>query len=141
MESSIRKRHRVIIDKDTGIKLTLKYLKPIPRPNMVELYHVNMGAVDQHNRKRQGDLAIHTHRPTRTWWHRVFSTFYGIMITDTYFMYSYSMKAIKEENKIMIYIKFCDKLACQLIHFKKPISGMNEANVLMVIPTMHQVFI
>ncbi len=108
---------------------------------MVELYHVNMGAVDQHNRKRQGDLAFHTHWPTRTWWHRVFSTFYGIMITDAYFMYRYSMKAIEEENKIMSYIKFCDILACQLIHFKKPISGMNEANDLMVIPTLNQVFI
>jgi len=98
-----------------------------------------MGAVDGANRKRQGDLAFHKHWPTRTWWHRLFSTFYGIMITDAYYMYKYSVKDIEEDYNIISYLRFCDILSCQLIHFKKPVTGMNEANDQIVVPTIYQV--
>jgi len=88
---------------------------------------------------RQGVLSFHTHWPTRKWWHRLFSTLLGIMITDAYYMYRYDVKDFAAEDNIMTYIKFVDTLACQLIHLKRPVNGMNDANNQMVIPAVYQV--
>jgi len=98
-----------------------------------------MGIIDQHNRRRQGDLAFHKHWPTKNWWHRLFSTLYGIIITDAYLMYKYSVKDFEEEKDIMSILRFCDLLACQLIHSKKSVNGMNDANNQICIPTKYEV--
>ncbi len=108
---------------------------------MVEMYHENMGKVDQNNAKRQGEIAFHTHWPTKTWWHRVFSTIFGIMITDAYYMYQYTVKDQSDEESNLSFLRFCDILSCQMIHFKKHINGMNMANDRVIIPKMYQVFI
>lgn len=115
------------------------YNKVISRPKMVEQYFENFGSVDHNDRKRQGDLAFHMHWSTRTWWHRLFSTLYGVMITDAYYMYKYENKDLLEAKEILPFMKFCDVLACQMIHYKKPITGMAERNDLIVCPVVYQV--
>ncbi len=39
----------------------------------------------------------------------------------------------------MTYMKFCDKLAGQLIHYKKPISGMAQGNDQIEVPKVYEV--
>ncbi len=53
------------MDEITNQHKTLKYTKSIELYHMVQIYHDNMGIIDQHNRKRQRDLAFHHHWPTR----------------------------------------------------------------------------
>jgi len=106
---------------------------------MIEQYFENFGTIDHNDRKRQGDLAFHLNWPTRTWWHRLFSTIYGVIITDAYYMYKFENKDYLEANEKLPFIKFCDKLACEMIHYKKPITGMAERNSLIVCPVVYQV--
>ncbi len=61
------------------------------------------------------------------------------MITDAYYMYKYTVNQYEEEKNIMTYIRIVDILSCQLIHFKRPINGMNDANNEIIVPAVYQV--
>ncbi len=106
---------------------------------MVEQYFQNFGSIDHNDRKRQGDLAFHLHWATKTWWYRFFSTIYGVMITDAYYMYMFEVKEYLEEKDNVTYMKFCDKPAGQQIHYMKPISCMAQGNDQVEVPKVYEV--
>ncbi len=62
------------------------------------------------------------------------------MIIDAFYMYKFEVKEYLEEKDIMTYMKFCDKLAGQLIHYKKPISGMAQGNDQVEVPKVYEVW-
>ncbi len=105
---SIRKRHKIIVNEETGEPETLRYTKSIIRPKVIQQYFEYFSALDNNNQLRQGTLAFHLHWPTRKWWHRLFSTILGVIITDAYYMYTYTVSQYEEETNIMTYIRFVD---------------------------------
>ena len=54
------------------------------RPHVVETYNTASGAVDYHNRVRQGDLALEKKWVTAKWEFRLFTTVIGICVTDAF---------------------------------------------------------
>ena len=77
--------------------------------------------IDIHDHYRQGIIAFHLHWQTRTWWHRLFSSIYGIIITDAYFLYKLEFKQAfnglnVDDHPNLIKIKdFCLNLSKMMI--------------------------
>jgi hypothetical protein len=63
-------------------------------PSCVQEYFEAFPIIDIHDHYRQGSLALETSWRTKNWWHRVFATIFGIIVTDAYFCYKYD----REEN-------------------------------------------
>ena len=75
----------------------------VPRPSVVAEYALNMGKVDQHNRYRQGSMALHKTWKTNTWQHRMLNELFALTAVDAFMISSRFMpkwKAVEvEENK------------------------------------------
>ena len=55
-----------------------------PRPVIAEIYQESAGVIDYHNRVRQGQLALEKKWITTRWDFRIFTTIFGICVTDTF---------------------------------------------------------
>lgn len=138
---SIRERHRIV--EVNGEKVTEKYQIEIPRPQVVELYYSNFSVIDIHDHFRQGSLAMEDYWKTKIWWHRIFSTIFGIIITDCYKALCYENNQNNNNNEEITH-KFadcCNELCFQLIHNNEDIINTrnNEPNN-ENIPQINQVF-
>jgi hypothetical protein len=114
---SRRPRHkRVIID---GMYETELNYKEVQRPQMVEEFYSCFSAVDIHDHYRQGCLEMEREWKTHKWYHRIFTTVFGICIVDSFFGYRYEKNLNRTEN-IDNFSTFLGRLAFQLInnHFK-----------------------
>jgi hypothetical protein len=69
--------------------------------------------VDIHDHLRQGSLRLKISWLTKTWWHRLFSTVFGIIVTDCFFAHKLLMS--RAHQPVMTFPDFVDKLAYQLI--------------------------
>jgi len=111
---SLRPRSKI----ENGV--TKRYNVSVPRPLAIQEMFDSFSAIDDHDHLRQGSLAFHNHWPTKTWWHRLFSTLLGIIITDAFQLYRLDNPPetqIRGGKPIMQFHKFCDKLALELIRY------------------------
>ena len=58
--------------------------REINRPSLISGYFKDADVVDNHNKSRQGDLALEEHWRTANCWFRLITTFFGITVTDTW---------------------------------------------------------
>ena len=59
----------------------------IPRPDVISKYYLHSNQIDKHNHARQGVLAIEKNVVTTCGYFRLFSTYLGITVTDTWKLY------------------------------------------------------
>jgi hypothetical protein len=88
------------------------------RPKVVEQLFSGFSAIDVHDHYRQGSLAFETHWQTRTWWHRVFGSLLGMIMTDAFLLYrkQHTLYSPPEmDAKCEDYRTFLGRLAHQLI--------------------------
>lgn len=92
-------------------------MRSTPRPTVLNQLFKHFGKIDLHDRYRQGKLQLEVEWETRKWWHRIFSTMLGIIVTDCYLAYQYEYNTYHEEepNKQLTYIEFLGELAYCLI--------------------------
>lgn len=74
---------------NNGRKTIIKKECQVPRPQVVQVYFNGFSAIDIHDHYRQGSLAIESGWLTKTWWHRIYSTIFGMILTDAFFAYVY----------------------------------------------------
>ena len=55
----------------------------------IEQFYRHFGAVDQHDHLRQGSLEVEHLWCTKTWWHRLFGSILGMIVTDAYLAYKF----------------------------------------------------
>jgi hypothetical protein len=70
-----------------GRRQVRKHEVQVAKPRVVEEYFDGFSAVDIHDHYRQGSLAMEESWCTKTWWHRLFSSLFGMIVTDAYFAY------------------------------------------------------
>lgn len=87
--------------------------KEIPCPSNVSDMIAGFGAIDQHNKLRQGLLRMEYQKKTIHWWKRLATTIDGMNCTDAYKMMCYDMHRRGDDPPD--FLSFCDKLAHQLI--------------------------
>lgn len=95
-----------------------RYTLEIPRPQAIEMFYSCFSNIDVHDHYRQGSLAFERSWSTKTWWHRLFMTMFGMICTDAYFGYrlEYNNRNNDDEGSMLTYKKFLYRLAYQLIH-------------------------
>jgi hypothetical protein len=117
-------RHcRRVVETDWG-RENDQYELAIPRPQLIEMFYSCFSNIDVHDHYRQGSLAMETHWTTRTWWHRLDATLFGMIATDAFLGYrlEYGHRNQGSFAGMQTYKKFLHKLAYQLIF------GANEPN-------------
>ncbi len=63
--------------------------KTIDRPDVISRYFQAAGLIDQHNHNRQGTLQLEDKWVTQCGYYRIFTTFVGIVATDSWLSYRY----------------------------------------------------
>ena len=106
-----RKALRPVPDSDEHDIVT--ELKEIPCPCNVSDMIAGFGAIDQHNKLRQGLLRMEYQKKTIHWWKRLATTIDGMNVTDAFKMMSYDLHRRGEDAPD--FLSFCDRLAHQLI--------------------------
>jgi hypothetical protein len=84
----------------------------IPRPQAIEMFISCFSNIDVHDHYRQGSLALEKNWNTKTWWHRLCATLFGMVCTDAFLAYR-----LETRNRQMVgEVGLHHKLAYQLIH-------------------------
>lgn len=106
-----RERHNVVsVGGQERTEITKKTIK---QPQMIEMFFEYFSCIDIHDHLRQGSLKMEESWKTKTWWHRIFATVYGVIITDCYYAYKYYQT--KHHMAVVPYIEFVDTLCYELI--------------------------
>lgn len=117
-DPSVRHRRR-IVETEYGHEND-RYDLAIPRPQAVEMFYSCFSNIDVHDHYRQGSLAFERTWSTKTWWHRLFMTLFGMICTDAYFAYrlEWTNRNYGDRTGILTYKEFLYRLAYQLIHME-----------------------
>lgn len=117
-DPSIRHRRR-IVEVEYGHEND-RYDIAIPRPQAIEMFYSCFSNIDVHDHYRQGSLAFERTWSTKTWWHRLFMTIFGMICTDSYFAYRLEWKNRNYGDMagMLIYKEFLHRLAYQLINME-----------------------
>ena len=110
-EPSIRQRHKKKVENNEYV--TRVWHKFVKRPKMVEEFFSCFSNVDIHDHYRQGSLEMERNWVTKKWYHRIFTTIFGICVVDAFFAYKYERQMSAEEAKDFTHI--LGRLARQLI--------------------------
>jgi hypothetical protein len=112
---------RHILNIDGGRRETIRGTINVPRPKVVEMMFDSFSTIDVHDHYRQGSLAMEESWQTRTWWHRVFSSIFGIIITDAYFAYRLEFRRFysRELEEFPDFQSFIGRLAHQMIFYNE----------------------
>jgi Transposase IS4 len=115
-DPSVRHRRR-IIEMEYGHEND-RYDLLIPRPQAIEMFYSCFSNIDVHDHYRQGSLAFERTWSTKTWWHRLFMTIFGMICTDAYFAYrlEWTNRNDGDRTGMLTYKDFLYRLAFQLIH-------------------------
>jgi hypothetical protein len=114
-EDSVRPRHRVVTAED-GIRRSERYKLHVKRPLIVQQLFDAFGAIDHHDQLRQGFLSPEASWLTKIWVNRVFSSIWGMCITDAYLAYRFAYEAFHGNlNKVDSLRIFTGQLAIQII--------------------------
>jgi hypothetical protein len=101
-----------------GKFITEHYTKTTVRPDIVAELFNGFSVIDVADHYRQGILHIEAAWKTKTWWHRIFATILGIIVTDCYFAYCLEYETLRldeDGNEPPDYFDFCDELCADLI--------------------------
>ena len=93
--------------------VTRVWHKFVKRPKMVEEFFSCFSNVDIHDHYRQGSLEMERNWVTKKWYHRIFTTVFGICVVDAFFAYKYECQMSAEEAQG--FTDFLCRLAHQLI--------------------------
>lgn len=85
---SERPRHRRIFQ--NGVWKKQKYVKVVPRPNVVAEMFNAFSTIDIHDHYRQGSLEVERQWRTQDWMLRIFGTILGIIIVNSYHAYLFN---------------------------------------------------
>jgi hypothetical protein len=110
-EPSLRKRHKRRVENNEYV--TRVWYKQVKRPKMVEEFFSCFSNVDIHDHYRQGSLEMERNWITKKWYHRIFTTVFGICVVDAFFAYKFECQNAAEEAEDFNY--FLGRLAHQLI--------------------------
>jgi hypothetical protein len=115
-----KRRHRIIIE--NGRPNTIRYEIQVNRPKVVEQLFNSFSTLDIHDHFRQGSLAMEQGWQTRTWWHRLFSSIFGIICTDAYLAYKLEWSRFNrnDESELMSFRCFLGRLAYSIINYDQP---------------------
>jgi hypothetical protein len=115
---SIRHRRR-LVETDYGHEND-RYFLSIPRPSAIEKFFDCFSNIDVHDHYRQGSLALERNWGTKTWWHRLFASIFGMICTDAFLAYRFEYRNRQQGGQIGLisYKQFLFKLAHQLIHIR-----------------------
>ena len=86
---SRRPRHRKVFR--DGEWVTEVYVKEVKRTRMIADFFQYFSIIDVHDHYRQGSLELERHWITHCWWHRMFSTIFGICIVDAYLCFKFEV--------------------------------------------------
>lgn len=116
---SVRHRRRVV-EMEYGHEND-RYDLEIPRPQALEMFYSCFSNIDVHDHYRQGSLAFERTWSTKTWWHRLFMTIFGMICTDAYFAYrlEWSNRNYGDRTGMLTYKEFLHRLAYQLINMEE----------------------
>lgn len=115
-QSQIVPRSRLV--KDDGICVRVTEMKSTTRPQMVEDTFKYLGVIDFHDRLRQGMLNLESSWKTKHWWIRLFTSLFGMCITDAYLAYKleYKRNNHDDDSDTMNIYEFTGELAYSLIY-------------------------
>ena len=113
---SMRHRRR-IVETDYGHEND-RYDLHIPRPQAIEMFFSCFSNIDVHDHYRQGSLALERNWNTKTWWHRLFATLFGMVCTDAFLAYRLETRNRQMGGEVGLncYKDFLHRLAYQLIY-------------------------
>lgn len=113
---SVRHRRR-LVETDWGHEND-RYDMNIPRPQAIEMFFSCFSNIDVHDHYRQGSLALERNWGTKTWWHRLLATLFGMVCTDAFLAYRLETRnrQMGGEVGLICYKDFLHRLAYQLIH-------------------------
>ena len=106
---SVRPRHKKILE--NGVWKTVQYEKKVPRSKLVEEMFSAFSKIDIHDHLRQGSLALERSWVTRKWYHRLFTTIFGICVVDAYYAFKF-----EHPDDDMNFTDFWGTLTLQLIN-------------------------
>lgn len=113
---SVRKRHYVVSDNNGEYSTHIDQVS-IDRPSVIEVMFTYFGAIDIHDHYRQGSLGFEKYWSTRSWWHRVFGTIFGMIVVNSYFAYRYEyIRKNILATHMQSFDVFVDRLAHIMIH-------------------------
>lgn len=87
----------------------------VQRPMLVKDYFDAAKAIDVHNHLRQGTLALERNFGTHTWWHRVFLTLIGVVVTNSYRAFVHFHPARSSVGSTESLSEFKEELAEQMV--------------------------
>ena len=113
---AVRPRHH-IVDGPNNLPVTERVELRVKRPKVVETLFEAFSAVDVQDHYRQGNLDLEGNWLTKCWYDRVFTTVFGIIVTDMYLAYKYYYLIANNGNKSDMdsFHYFCDQVAYYLI--------------------------
>lgn len=112
-----RRFRRMVVETEWGLENDRFYLD-IPRPMIVQQFYSCFSTIDVHDHYRQGSLALERTWTTRTWWHRLLATLYGMIITDAYLAHRFEYRARHQgsDEGMFEFRDWMHRLAHQLIN-------------------------
>lgn len=115
-QPSVRHRKRLVAV-EWGVEND-RYELRIPRPSAVEKFFDCFSNIDVHDHYRQGSLAFERNWGTKTWWHRLFASLFGMICTDAFLGYRLEYRNRHQGGQVgmLTFRDFLFKLAYQLIH-------------------------
>lgn len=117
MDNPSMRHRRRIVETDYGHEND-RYDLHIPRPQAIEMFFSCFSNIDVHDHYRQGSLALERNWNTKTWWHRLFATLFGMVRTDAFLAYRLETRNRQMGGEVGLnsYKYFLHRLAYQLIH-------------------------
>ena len=88
--------------------------RDIPRPHLISEFFLHSNQIDKHNHARQSELAIEENVVTFDGYFRLYCTYLGITITDTWKLYRHHL-GLKHKNKTMSISNFANILCKTLL--------------------------
>jgi hypothetical protein len=107
---SKRIRHKVVLNPDSGQLEQTVVTHQVPRDSMLASFFDAFPAVDINDHYRQGILAMETNWNTKKYHLRVFSSVFGICLTNSFLAYKYE----SAEDDKMEFREFLGQLAHEL---------------------------
>ena len=89
------------------------YDKIVEHPEIADTYFTYSGAIDSHNKLRQGHLKLEKKWKTQDPWFRLSTTIIGMYVIDSYQLYRYNLK---KTYQVMSVLEYTEVLAAQLLH-------------------------
>jgi hypothetical protein len=104
-----------------------KFMKTVPRPDVIARYFRFSNGIDKHNHARQGILALEEQWVTRNGFFRFQTSIFGITVTDCWKAYRYHLQPTHDHKNLTI-LKFADMLCYDLLN-RTPFGEVSAHNL------------